>query len=227
MTLELISHHLCPYVQRAAIVLSEKNVAFERIDIDLSNKPDWFKAISPLGKTPLLRIDGKDVIFESAVICEYLDETEAPRLHPADALVRAQHRGWIEFASATLNDIAGLYNAAHAEAFETKRVALQAKFVQIEAVLRDEPYFAGQSFCIVDAAFAPVFRYFDTFEGFFAHGVFAGLPKTLVWRAALADRASVKGAVDAGYPDRLAAFLVARGSHISRMMTLHPGREGQ
>ena len=46
----LVSHHLCPYVQRAAISLAEKGVPFERVDIDLANKPGWFKAISPLGK---------------------------------------------------------------------------------------------------------------------------------------------------------------------------------
>ena len=45
----LISHPLCPYVQRAVIALAEKGVAFERIDVDLANKPDWFKALSPLG----------------------------------------------------------------------------------------------------------------------------------------------------------------------------------
>jgi glutathione S-transferase len=49
MKLTLISHTLCPYVQRAAIVLAEKGVAFERRDVDLANKPDWFKAVSPLG----------------------------------------------------------------------------------------------------------------------------------------------------------------------------------
>jgi glutathione S-transferase len=67
--LTLISHNLCPYVQRAAIALLEKDVAFERITIDLSNKPDWFLAISPTGKVPLLRVargDGsKAVLFES------------------------------------------------------------------------------------------------------------------------------------------------------------------
>ena len=67
--LQLISHSLCPYVQRAAIVLAEKQQPYERIDIDLANKPDWFIAISPLGKTPVLLVDGQP-IFESAVICE-------------------------------------------------------------------------------------------------------------------------------------------------------------
>ncbi len=73
MPLHLISHHLCPYVQRAAIALTEKGVVFDRIDIDLANKPDWFLAISPLGKTPVLRADDH-AIFESSVILEYLEE---------------------------------------------------------------------------------------------------------------------------------------------------------
>jgi len=220
MTLELISHHLCPYVQRAAITLAEKGVAYDRIDVDLANKPDWFKAISPLGKTPLLRIDGRDVIFESAVICEYLDETEAPRLHPADPLTRARHRGWIEFASATLNDIGGLYNAPDAAGFDQKRDALRAKFTQLEAVLSDGPYFAGADFGLVDAAFAPVFRYFDTLEKVPALSTFDRLPKTQTWRKALALRPSVISAMDAGYPDRLRAFLLARKSHLSTLMEL-------
>jgi len=52
--LVLISHPLCPYVQRAAIVLAEKGVPFERRDVDLADKPEWFLRISPLGKTPVL-----------------------------------------------------------------------------------------------------------------------------------------------------------------------------
>ncbi|HEY1982115.1 MAG TPA: glutathione S-transferase family protein, partial [Xanthobacteraceae bacterium] len=108
--LQLISHKLCPYVQRAVIALTEKGVPFERVDIDLANKPDWFLTISPLRKTPVLMVGG-DAIFESVVILEYLEETQAGRLHPADALARAEHRSWIEFGSAVLNDIAGLYSA--------------------------------------------------------------------------------------------------------------------
>ena len=108
--LELISHRLCPYVQRAVIALAEKGVPFERVDIDLANKPDWFLALSPLGKTPVLLV-GDVPIFESAVILEYLEETQPKPLHPADPLRRAEHRAWIEFGSAVLSDIAGLYAA--------------------------------------------------------------------------------------------------------------------
>ena len=94
--LVLVLHALCPYVQRAAIVLAEKGVPFERCDIDLANKPDWFLKVSPLSKTPVLLV-GEKAIFESAVICEYLEETELPPMHPANALQRAQHRSWMEF----------------------------------------------------------------------------------------------------------------------------------
>ena len=76
--LKLVSHKLCPYVQRAVIALAEKGVPFERIDVDLANKPDWFLKVSPLGKTPVLLV-GDTAIFESAVILEYLEDTQARR----------------------------------------------------------------------------------------------------------------------------------------------------
>src|ERR1700676_3296062 len=117
--LKLISHKLCPYVQRAVIALTEKGVAFERIDIDLANKPDWFVAISPLGKTPVLQV-GDVPIFESAVILEYLEKTQLSPLHPADPLARAEHRAWIEFGSAVLSGIAGFYAAPDATALIAK-----------------------------------------------------------------------------------------------------------
>src|SRR4051794_23827847 len=114
--LKLISHKLCPYVQRAVISLTEKGVPFERIDIDLANKPEWFKRISPLGKTPVLLVN-ETPIFESAVVLEYLEETQASPLHPTDPLARAKHRAWIEFGAAMLNDIGALYSAADEPAF--------------------------------------------------------------------------------------------------------------
>src|SRR5258708_1605229 len=109
--LRLISHNLCPYVQRAVIALSEKGVAFEPIDIDLANKPGWFLKVRRLAKTPVLVV-GDHAIFESAVILEYLEETAPKPLHPGDPLARAEHRAFIEFGSAVLNDIAGFYAAA-------------------------------------------------------------------------------------------------------------------
>ena len=218
--LTLISHKLCPYVQRAAIVLAEKGIAFERVDVDLSNKPDWFLRISPLGKTPVLLVDGEP-IFESAVICEYLEDTTLPRLHPANALKRARHRAWMEFGSAVLNTIAGFYNAPDEQALQGKAAELRSRFEQIEAALGTGPYFAGASFSVVDAVFGPIFRYFDVFDAFDGmadFGIFKATPRVKAWRAALATRPTVRDAVDAAYPQLLQRFLVDRGSALSVLM---------
>ena len=214
--LKLISHKLCPYVQRAVISLTEKGVPFERIDVDLANKPEWFKAISPVGKTPVLLV-GETAIFESAVILEYLEDTQSPPLHPADPLARAEHRAWIEFGSAILNDIWALYTAPDAAAFDAKAAALRDKFMRVEARLKG-PWFGGERFSLVDAVFGPVFRYFDAFDRVGDFGILGDLSKVAAWRAALAARPSVKAAVAPEYPALLWDFYRTRGSHLSRLI---------
>jgi glutathione S-transferase len=217
MTLQLISHDLCPYVQRAVISLTEKGVPFERSYIDLGNKPNWFLAISPLGKTPVLLADGVP-IFESAVILEYLEETQPAPLHPDDPLTRAQHRAWMEFGSAILSDIASFYSAADEHALVAKTTTLRAKFERLEGVLGEGPYFAGDRFSLVDVVFGPVFRYFDTFDRIKDFGFFAGLPKVKSWRLALGYRRSVVQAVAADYPNLLENFIRRRGSRLSKLL---------
>ncbi len=220
--LKLISHKLCPYVQRAVIALAEKGVPFERIDIDLANKPDWFLKISPLGKVPVLvvvRDDGKEVaLFESNVICEYIEETQGgAKLHPQDPLARAEHRAWMEFGSAFLSDLWGLDTPTDPALFESKREAIAAKFGRVEKALSAGPFFAGPQFSLVDAVFAPIFRYFDVFDELADLAVFAQTPKVRAWRAALAQRPSVRGAVSPEYPKLLRAFLVRYDAHLLKL----------
>jgi glutathione S-transferase len=216
-TLELVSHHLCPYVQRAVIALAEKQVPFTRTVVDLADRPAWFRTISPLGKVPLLRVDDA-VIFESAVILEYLEDTQSPPLHPVDPLRRAQHRAWIEFGSAVLNDIWGFYTAGNAAAFEAKRLALRDKFERIEAVLGTGPWFDGAAFSLVDAVFGPVFRYWEVFDTVADFGVFTDLPKVQAWRAALSRRPSVRDAVAPDYAARLADFVRRQDGELAHRM---------
>lgn len=217
MSLRLVSHALCPYVQRAVIALDEKGVDFERIDVDLADKPDWFLEISPLGKTPVLVADGAP-IFESAAILEYLEDTQGHPLHPADPRERARHRGWIAFCSAVLDDIAGFYSAPDAAAFAARTAALRARFETLEDALGGGPWFAGSRFSLVDAAFGPVFRYFDTFDRIADFGVLTGLRKTAQWRGALAQRPSIRRAAAPDYPVLLQAFLLRKNAHLASLL---------
>ena len=221
-TLTLISHNLCPYVQRAAIALLEKGVAFDRVMIDLAARPQWFSHLSPLGKVPLLRVrrpDGSDaVLFESNVICEYVEDTQpGPKLHPGDPLRRAEHRAWMEFGSSILNDVWGLETTQDASVFATKRAAIKTKFARVEAALAGGPFFEGERFSLVDAVFAPVFRYFDVFDAITRTDTFEGAPRVQAWRVALADRPSVKAAVGMDYPDLLRAFLARHDAHLLKL----------
>jgi glutathione S-transferase len=168
-----------------------------------------------MGKVPLLQV-GDEVLFESAVIVEYLEDTQAPALHPADPLVRARHRAWMEFGSSILADIWTIETTPDRAEFEAKAGLLHEKFRRLEAELGDGPYFAGERFSLVDAVFAPVFRYFDVFDRFVDLGIFADLMKVQAWRRALAARPSVQGAVVADYEARLEVFLRRRDSWLAR-----------
>jgi glutathione S-transferase len=217
--LTLVSHDLCPYVQRAAIALAEKGVPFRRIYVDLADKPAWFVALSPLGKVPLLHVAGSDgdaaVIFESAVILEYLEDTQAMPLHPADPLDRARHRAWIEFGSAILAAIGRFYSAPSDDEMTEAAERLAGLFRRLEDEFGRGPCFAGEDFSLVDAVYAPIFRYFDTFDRVGDFGILADKPKLAAWRLRLADRPSVRDAVKADYPDLLWAFIARRNSALS------------
>lgn len=216
-TLCLVSHHLCPYVQRAVIVLTEKAIPFERVYVDLAHPPQWFAKVSPLGKVPLLQV-GDDILFESAIICEYLDETVGERIHPTDPLQRAKHRAWMEFGSTILDSIWAFYTAPNAQTLETKSADLRNKFVRLEMELRNGPYFSGNRFSMVDAVFGPIFRYFDVFDEIADFRFFDDTPKVRAWREVLATRPSVKTAVSSEYPEQLRAFLKAKSSELSRLI---------
>ena len=153
----------------------------------------------------------------------WLEETQPGRLHPADALEKARHRSWIEFASATLNAIGSFYGAQDGREFERARRRLKERFARLELELDAAgPYFAGADFHLLDAAWGPVFRYFDVIDTIGDFGFFAGLAKVRAYRKALAQRPSVKAAVAADYPERLRDFLQSRGSALSALIVNRP-----
>jgi glutathione S-transferase len=170
---------------------------------------------------PVLVVErgGREVaLFESNVICEYIEDTfPEAKLHPQDALKRAEHRAWMEFGSAILGELWGLETTTDAKIFESKRQALAAKFVRVEAALGSGRFFAGERFSLVDAVFAPIFRYFDVFDELAELSIFAETPKVRAWRSELAKRSSVRGAVSPEYADLLRAFLVRHDAHLLKL----------
>ncbi|MBD1909265.1 glutathione S-transferase family protein [Leptolyngbya sp. FACHB-8] len=161
-------------------------------------------------------VNDSEVLFESAVICEYLDEITPNSLHPQDPLTKARHRAWIEFGSDILTKIVGFYAAKDEETFEVKRQALISSFQILENQLQTAPYFAGATFSLVDAVYGPIFRYFAAFERYENFGFFAQTPKVRAWSETLLQRPSVQQAVADNYFELLHNFLLQRNSILSQ-----------
>jgi len=211
---ELISFKLCPFVQRAAILLNEKAVAYDLTYIDLKNKPDWFLKISPLGKVPALRV-GDVVLFESMVICEYLDEVNPPSLHPGPPLRKAENRAWIEFSSELFGDLHRLCLAKDAAECDQRRAVLRDKLERLEAQLGEGPYFNGPHLALIDVAIAPAFMRIDLVEQLRALGLLAQLPKLQRWSDAMLGRDAVSNSVVPEFAELFRNYLADNGSFVA------------
>jgi glutathione S-transferase len=207
-------------VQRAVVLLQEKGVEHDVTYIDLKNKPDWFLHLSPLGKVPVLQV-GDAVLFESAVICEYLDEVHPPPLHPTDPLRKAVNRAWIEFSSELFVDLYWLMNASEREEFEKRRAAARGKLERLEQQIGAGPFFNGPDFAVLDAAIAPAFQRIALAEEIRPLGLLADLPKVGRWSARLLERKSVRESVVPEFKELFRDYLKAGGGYLAH------GHEGK
>ncbi|HEX4457166.1 MAG TPA: glutathione S-transferase family protein [Polyangia bacterium] len=212
MKLQLVSHPVCPYVHRSLITLLEKNVAHELTYIDLANKPEWFKQLSPRGKIPLLVVDGQ-VLFESGAINEFLDETYGPRLLSDDAIERARERAWIEVANDVFASHFRLLTAATAADYAAAQTALDGALAALEGALRG-PLFGGEKLSLVDVAMAPAFLRFAVTAKLGAPPLLTAFPKLAAWSERLLARPSTTRAVPADFTEQYLMLLRQRGGHL-------------
>jgi glutathione S-transferase len=192
----LCSFKTCPWVQRAAIVLREKKIPYEIAYIDRDNRPGWFLAISPHSKVPVLQIDGKDAIFESNAIAEYLDETTAPRLHPADPLARARNRAWTDYVPDFAEAISATAYSNSEEEFAKQAAGIAKPFSKLDEALAQRsnagPYFNGPKLSLVDAAYAPFLQRYTFMDRLRPLGILEKYARLSAWRDALLAAPAVK-----------------------------------
>ena len=170
--IELFSYEACPFAQRTRIILNEKKVKYKLTEIDLQNRPSWWKELSPLGKVPLVRHKGK-VIYESRIINEYIEELiPEPRLMPKDLYSRAIARIWIDYCDTYL--LPTLHSFIQSKDDKKKqdenKIILTKKllFIENEAFKLSDSgsYFMGNELSLVDIQFIPFFERFPCYEYF-------------------------------------------------------------
>lgn len=193
MKYQLVSFKTCPWVQRAAIALREKNAPFTFTHIEPDNRPDWFLKISPHKKVPVLRIDDSISLFESNAIAEYLDETIAPRLAPEDPVQRAINRAWTDYIPTFASQATGAAYAKTATEYEAAIVKIDEPFGRLEGALEKQgagPYFNGTNFALVDAGYAPFLQRYLYLDAIKNIGKIENYPRLAAWAKALIARPS-------------------------------------
>jgi len=166
-----------------------------------------------LGKVPALKV-GETVLFESAVILEYLDEVTPPSFHPSDPLQKALNRAWIEFSSEIFVDLHRMALAEDGEAFEEGRQAAREKLQRLESQLGEGPFFNGTGFSLIDAAIAPAFFRISLMDGILPLGLLDNLPKVRRWSEALLERESVRTSVVPEFPELFSDYLAGGGGYL-------------
>jgi len=218
--LKLYAGWFCPFVQRAWLVLEEKKIPYQYIEINPYQKAKSFLELNPRGLVPTLACptgpDGKETkpLYESNVICEYLDESYAdaskhgPSLLPADPYQRARCRIWIDFISSRI--VPAFYRFCQHQPHSSYSIQdARSEFLDhlktfIKEADPDGPFFLGPTFSMVDIALAPwlirlwVFDHFKTGglgmpeageEGGQEHETW---PRWRKWAAAVKERRSVQ-----------------------------------
>jgi len=150
MTLTLYDAARCPFCARVRIVLAEKGVEWETVEIDLENRPAWLYEKNPAGKVPVLEEDGW-VLPESAVISEYLNERyPEPPLWPADAGERAAGRLLVF----RFEDFSAPYYALR-RGEDGARERFQDELAFLDSLLDAMPFLSGRAFGLADTGYLP------------------------------------------------------------------------
>lgn len=195
--LTLFSARACPFAHRTRLVLGEKKLDFELVEIDLQNKPAWFTTVSVYGKVPALEHDGKRFV-ESAIVGEYLNEVfPEPSLLPKDPAARADARFWIDYANTRFVPAWGavLRGATQAERDAAERdlvAALQHLETGLARTSDSGPYWLGSEPSLIDLTFYPWFERWPALEHHRGVSIPQSLERLARWRAALSERASVR-----------------------------------
>ena len=219
----LCSFKTCPWVQRAAIVLRAKQVPYEITYIDRDHRPDWFLAVSPHSKVPVLQIDGRHALFESNAIAEYLDETVEPRLHPEDSIARARNRAWTDYVPTFASAVSSTMYADSEDEFAERATKIPGPFGKLDDALakrgNDGPYFNGARLSLVDAAYAPFLQRYTFMDRLRALGIMEKFPRLAAWRDALLAAPAVQASTVSNIEAVWQENLVVRGRWLGRLVS--------
>ena len=152
----LYSGTTCPFSQRCRIVLFEKGMDFQIIDVDLFNMPEDIGVMNPYNRVPIL-VERDLILYESNIINEYIDERfPHPQLMPADPVMRARARLFLYRFEAELFSHVTTLESGNSKSAEKARVLIRENLIQIAPVFVKQKFILGDEFTMLDVAVAPL-----------------------------------------------------------------------
>lgn len=216
--MKLYSSPICPFVQRVLAVLEAKQLSYEVEYLDLMKLPDWFLELSPNAEVPLLVTDNNVPLFESFAICEYLDESFPPVLHPAEPEKKALHRAWGRQAVTHYLVQCSTQRSASKEILEEKTAEFVRLFDKVEKVLGDGPYFDGEKLSMVDMAWIPILHRSAIIKKHTGFDFLEGVPKVTHWQQSLLQTDVLKNSVPDVFEDYFVQFYLNEERYLGRLM---------
>lgn len=161
--MKLYSGTTCPFSHRCRIVLYEKGMDFQIVDVDLFDKPEDLAAMNPYNQTPVL-VERELILYESNIINEYIDDRfPHPQLMPADPVLKARARLFLfRFEGDLFSHIDAIEAGTQRQA-DKARELVRDNLVQIAPVFAHQKYMLGDEFSMLDVAIAPLLWRLDLY----------------------------------------------------------------
>ncbi|XP_037639100.1 glutathione S-transferase omega-1-like [Sebastes umbrosus] len=163
--IRLYSMRFCPFAHRARLVLNAKGIKHETININLKDKPDWYLEKNPFGLVPTLETPAGEVIYESPITCDYLDEVYLnDKLLPSTPFGKAQQKMMLEHFSKIMPYFYKIsMGRAKGQDVSGLEAELKEKLSKLNEDLINKKFFGGDSITMIDYMMWPWFERLDSF----------------------------------------------------------------
>lgn len=189
--IRLYSMRFCPFAQRTRLVLNAKGIKHDTVNINLKDKPDWYFEKNPLGLVPTLENGRGQVIYESPITCDYLDEVYTDKkLVPADPFQKAEQKMMLEnFSKVTPYFYKIPTGRKNGEDVSALVEELKDKFAQLNKTLGNKQFFGGESITMIDYMMWPWFERLEVLE---LTQCLDGVPELKKWTQRMQEDPAVK-----------------------------------
>lgn len=214
-SLKLVTSKLSPYGHRVETLLIEKEIPYQKEEILLANKPEWFASDSRhISNVPVLYVNEKP-IFESIAICEFLEDFYPKhRFHPEDLEERAVHRSWMEVTNSLCSNLFEMVFAQDETSFESKKKDLMIKCSYLNKNCKASPYFFNDQYSILDICLTSAIKPLSFFDERFSLGILDSNRNLLLYSYGALVRTSFNKILPEGYESILMALLERKKSYL-------------